>query len=211
MFLWHGGKFPLCRVANHWFCLKGVGPGPVLCCLLLLPEAKRKSGWGICGSSAALSFCSVFLVCFTDLPSLFYRGTTAFHCEIFNSFDKFTPILGPSLRATSAVPEGKKNCDDSAGRGGCGGCITITHRGALQAVKIWIIQWGLTRSNAFERSRERTAHGSIWSSVAWTDWTAPCGSRNKLRTVWDGCSSGTIFRVSTMAIPRYYRQWLFQT
>ena len=87
--------------------LFGVGPGPVLCCLLLLPEAKRKSGWGICGSSAALSFCSVFLVCFTDLPSLFYRGTTAFHCEIFNSFDTFTPILGPGLRATSAVPEEK--------------------------------------------------------------------------------------------------------
>ena len=78
MFLWHGGKFPLCRGKS--LVLFGVGPGPVLCCLLLLPEAKRKSGWGICGSS--LSFWSVFLVCFSDLPSLFYRGTPAFHCEI---------------------------------------------------------------------------------------------------------------------------------
>ena len=50
---------------------------------------------------------SVFLVRFTDLLLLFYRGTTAFHCEIFNSFDTFTPILGPGLRATSAVPEEK--------------------------------------------------------------------------------------------------------
>ena len=51
--------------------LFGVGPGPVLCCLLLLPEAKRKSGWGICGSSAVLPCCFVFLVCFSDLPFSF--------------------------------------------------------------------------------------------------------------------------------------------
>ena len=35
-------------------------------------------------------------------------GTTAFHAEFFNSFDLFIPISGPSLKATSAIPEEKK-------------------------------------------------------------------------------------------------------
>ena len=47
-----------------------LGPAPFVV-LLLLPEAKRKSGWGICGSSAMLRFCFVVLVCSSDLPLLF--------------------------------------------------------------------------------------------------------------------------------------------
>ena len=54
----------------------------------------------------------------------------------------------------------------------------MTHKGALQAVRICKIQYGLMRSKALDRSRERTAQGRAWSSVAWTDCTALCGSRN---------------------------------
>ena len=59
----------------------------------------------------------------------------------------------------------------------------MTHKGALQAVRICKIQYGLIRSNALDRSRERTAQGRAWSGVAWTDCTALCGSRNKFSTV----------------------------
>ena len=44
----------------------------------------------------------------------------------------------------------------------------MIHKGALQAVRICKIQYGLMRSKALDRSRERTAQGRAWSSVAWT-------------------------------------------
>ena len=55
------GEFPLCQVANcvFWFGFV-LGPGPrSLVVSLLVFVAKRKSGWGICGSSGVLVF-----VCF---------------------------------------------------------------------------------------------------------------------------------------------------
>ena len=88
--------------------LFGVGPGPVLCCLLLLPEAKRKSGWGICGSSAALSFCSVFLVRFLICPCYFIVEPLRFIARFLIRLTRLHQFSGASLRATSAVPEEKK-------------------------------------------------------------------------------------------------------
>ena len=78
-------------------------------------------------------------------------------------------------------------------------CIMI-HKGALQAVRICKIQYGLMRSKALDRSRERTAQGEAWSSVVWTDCTALCGSRNKFNTVWDGWSKGAMALVMTVAM-----------
>ena len=50
----------------------------------------------------------------------------------------------------------------------------MIHKGALQAVKICKIQCGLMRSNALDRSKERTTQGRVWSSVVCTDCTALC-------------------------------------
>ena len=64
---------PLRPIANRFggcFCL---GSGPVFCVLVcfrlfasLFPLAKRKSGWGICGSSFLVWLCFSFC-CFIDL------------------------------------------------------------------------------------------------------------------------------------------------
>ena len=64
-----------------------LAPFLFVCCLLLLLEAKRKSGWGICGSSAVsplVIVCPMF--CFR-LPRLFCHGTTAFSLRVVNLFD----------------------------------------------------------------------------------------------------------------------------
>ena len=48
----------------------------------------------------------VVLYLFDDLPVSY--ETKAFHAEFSNLFYSLIPMLGPSLRATSATTEGKK-------------------------------------------------------------------------------------------------------
>ena len=64
--------------------------------------AKRKSGWGICGSSW-FSGCGFLCCCCDDLPLFMDQSSP---CT--NSFSLLTFLTGPSLSATSAKPEEKK-------------------------------------------------------------------------------------------------------
>ena len=73
--------------------LFGVGPGPGFVLFAFASRGETQIWLGdlrvVC--RFVVLFC--FSCSFSDLPLLFYRGTTAFHCEIFNSFDTFTPIF----------------------------------------------------------------------------------------------------------------------
>ena len=88
------------------FC---VGPLPrSFVASLLFPLAKRKSGWGICGSSGVLVPVCPCLFLFLCHSIFCTAGTTVFQARFFNSFYLLILFTGPSLRATSAKPEGKK-------------------------------------------------------------------------------------------------------
>ena len=78
-----------------------VGPCPVFCCFAVFFEAKRKSGWGICGS-LWFGFCvSCFwfaLICHS------YGPYVSFYSQIFTAY----AIVRTEPRALSATQE-KKN------------------------------------------------------------------------------------------------------
>ena len=101
---------PLRPMANRLggcFCL---GSGPVFCVLVvfllfasLFPLAKRKSGWGICGSSSLVGCCGFFVCVFQSICRLsglllsLYKGIFC----LFSYKDR-------AFSATSAKLEEKK-------------------------------------------------------------------------------------------------------
>ena len=68
-----GGLFPLCLCGIVALCFFFVWAlAPVCCCFAVFAlEKKRKSGWGICGSSVFVVFSR--LVCFLPLPRSFVQ------------------------------------------------------------------------------------------------------------------------------------------
>ena len=76
--------------------------------LLLLLVAKRKSGWGICGSSAASPFLFLFWCFCWSCPHNSLMEPLRFHAEFIIRLTCLYLFSGPSLRATSAEPEEKK-------------------------------------------------------------------------------------------------------
>ena len=91
---------PLCPLANLFcgcFCL---GSGPFCVSGLLFLLTKRKSGWGICGSSGWL------VGCFGLVWFAFISGPVAVLVQI--AFYCLCSCKGPSHRAKSATLEGKK-------------------------------------------------------------------------------------------------------
>ena len=81
MFLSHGGKLPLCRVAILVCFGLRWAPAPFsVVFLLLLLVAKRKSGGGFAGRLPLRLFGFVLVFLF-ELPMQFLNGTTAFHAE----------------------------------------------------------------------------------------------------------------------------------
>ena len=79
------GGFPLCLLAIcGWFLFICWAPAPFFCCFVVVFEAKRKSGWGICRSSGALVLCR-FLVCLFCLCHLSWLYSWN-HCVSIASF-----------------------------------------------------------------------------------------------------------------------------
>ena len=62
------------------FVLVFVGPCPVLCCFAVLLVAKRKSGWGICGSFLVAFFLFVWFVFRDDLPEFLDHTCPILYC-----------------------------------------------------------------------------------------------------------------------------------
>ena len=81
------------------FCL---GPAPFSCCFAFFFVAKRKSGWGICGSSC---LGCLFVVCLSiDMPSFLILA----NCAEYRLFSPLMYLSGPCHRAFTAKPEEKK-------------------------------------------------------------------------------------------------------
>ena len=96
---------PLCQLANRFVCLCwALAPFPLLfrCCF----------SWR--NANLAGGFAGRLALCLFGFACLLFRWIcpqTRSHCVswwIFNSVNLLIPISGPSLRATSAIPEGKK-------------------------------------------------------------------------------------------------------
>ena len=100
------GFFPTVEAAFHFGCgcfCWARAPLVVCCVWFAFFLTKRKSGWGICGSSAVVVLCLWFLwcgCCICIWPQC--------HVRIFVLMTLIF-LLGPSLWATSAKPEEKKS------------------------------------------------------------------------------------------------------
>ena len=113
MFFWHVGIFPLCHVANLWFCWCWARPRLLFCFCFLRRNAN------LAGEFVGRLRCCVFVLLFSSVLLICLCCFNWNHCvslRVFNSFDMFTPISGPSLGATSAEPE-EKNASSSSDSG----------------------------------------------------------------------------------------------
>ena len=65
------------------------GPGPVFLLFCLIFEAKRKSGWGMCGSSC---FGCLFCLCVLDMPTFLILANCAQYDFFFTAYVSITTV-----------------------------------------------------------------------------------------------------------------------
>ena len=89
-----------------WFAL---GLGPFFCCVFAVASRGETQIWlGDLRVVCRFAFFVFVLVFLLELPTQFINGTTAFHAEFIIRLTCLYLFSGPSLRATSAEPEEKK-------------------------------------------------------------------------------------------------------